>query len=184
MLNQHWKTAEIRSLVAQVEVEGKKLPQLEVPGRTPAAISNFLGYLRESGRLNDRPLRQLKRWTAEEIRLLRERVEEGDSALDIYRSRLFEERDRSVDSISQKMRRLGLGDSKVREKAKNACRLDKEESEALTGFLLADGRNLLTKEIVRLWPLKLKPNTIRNRRRKLAVNLDWHKARGLKKPAR
>jgi hypothetical protein len=125
-----WTGKEMDSLITQVMVQGRKLPQLVIPDRTSAAISNLMGHLRQSGRLNDRLRRKVRPWTAEEIFQLKERVEAGGSAKSIYQENLFGERQRSVDSISQKMRRLGLGNPKEKEKAKNARRLTPRESQA------------------------------------------------------
>jgi hypothetical protein len=179
MAGQAWTRKEMDSLVTQVMVHGKKLPQLVIPGRTFAAINRLMVYLRRSGRLNDRLARKNKSWTAEEIRQLKQCAAAGDSALSIYRSGVFGERQRSVNSISQKMRRLDLGNPEIKEKAKNARRLTNQESRNFNSFLLADGGKMLTKEIACIWPLT--PKAIRRRRRKLAVHLDWHQSRGLKK---
>ena len=78
-------------------------------------------------------------------------------------------------SISQQMRRLGLGDPKVRALAKKAKRLPKEKAKSLEVLLRGSGKKIATKRIAKAWGVR--PAAVTDRRRKLNVKQSWHEAR-------
>jgi hypothetical protein len=168
-----WKMTEVNSVIQQVN-EGKKLPEIEIKGRTRNAINDLLTLLRKSKRLKDRPTRSTKKWTQESILRLKELVAQGNSASKIAKGNLLGENE-TVNAISQKMRRLGLGNPKVRELMKNAKQLPREKSKELNAFLRGLGKRVSTKRIASTW--KINPATVTDRRRRLKVQQSWREAR-------
>lgn len=101
-----WTGKEISSLIHQAKEEHKKLPQISIPNRTYAAISNMLVALRRSGRLKDKELRKLQGWKRSSITKLKELKKQGISEWDIARNNLLGGECRSYYSIRKKMVRL------------------------------------------------------------------------------
>jgi len=173
-----WKITEIKQLIHQVVIEKKKLPDIRIPGRSYNAINGQLVVLRKSRQITDRPTRKMRRWSSEAIEKLKATVSDrGLSGKKITELGLLgsSNANRSKDSVSQKMRRLGLGNSEARAKAKASKRLTRERSRALNAYILGPGRNQLTSEIARIWCMR--DSTIRSRRWKLKASLSWHAAR-------
>ena len=110
MPGKKWAHREKESLIRQAK-QGKRLPQIRISGRSPAAVNQQRQRLRNVGLLGEVPKRRLRMWTTKEIRsppgyVNRSRL----SATQIARAGLLASP--SKDSISQQMRRQGLGDPK------------------------------------------------------------------------
>ena len=82
---------------------------------------------------------------------------------------------RSKDSISQQMRRIGLGHPKRRETSRSAHRLDADEKAALVSFLKTQGRKLQSSEVSEKFGISAK--TVTAYRRRLKLQLSWQEAR-------
>ena len=122
MPGKRWVQREKESLIRQVK-QGKRLPQIRISGRSPAAVNQQRQGLRNAGPLGEVPKRRLRLWTTKEIRSLRGYVNRFRlSAAQIARAGLLA--GRGKDSISQQMRRQGLGDPKRQEASRSAHRLD------------------------------------------------------------
>ena len=133
MPGKRWVQREKESLIRQVK-QGKRLPQIRISGRSPAAVNQQRQGLRNAGPLGEVPKRRLRLWTTKEIRSLRGYVNRFRlSAAQIARAGLLA--GRGKDSISQQMRRQGLGDPKRQEASRSAHRLDAKEKAALERFL-------------------------------------------------
>ena len=82
---------------------------------------------------------------------------------------------RSKDSISQQMKRQGLGDPRRRQAARTAHRLQAEERAALKRFLRARGHKLASAQVAQRF--KISPQTVTAYRRRWKLQLSWHGAR-------
>ena len=112
MPGKRWTQKDRDSLIRQVK-RGRSLPQISIRGRSPAAVNQQRQRLRDSGELAQHPKRELRAWTMKQIRLLADySMSYGLSAAEIAAKDLLP--GRSKDSISQQMRRRGLGDPKRR----------------------------------------------------------------------
>jgi hypothetical protein len=121
MSKQAWSDTQRQALVHQIIIEGRKLPQLDIPGRTAAALNNERCRLRNQGLLGEScPVREVKLYNMRELNVLRQYAAMGLSAGKIYGLLPG----RSKQSISQAMRRNNLGNPKVRARSKLARRLD------------------------------------------------------------
>ena len=128
MPGKRWTQPERESLIRQVK-QGKRLPQIRIRARSQAAVNQHRQRLRETGLLGQDSKRSLRLWTMREIRSLRNYTNGYRlSATQIVRAGLLT--GRSKDSISQQMRRQGLGDPRRREASRAARRLDAEEKAA------------------------------------------------------
>jgi hypothetical protein len=90
----HWTEQEIASLIHQVVLENKPLPQLMLPGKTEAAINNQRRRLREAGLLDGAFVgRTVRPWTICKLReLIKLTTEYGFSAAFIARLQLIPNR--------------------------------------------------------------------------------------------
>ncbi len=160
-------------LIRQVS-QGSKLPQIQIPARSSAAINQQRQRLREAGFVSKDSKRSLRLWTIKEVRGLQQYAKGyGLSATQIVQAGLLP--GRSKDSISQQMRRQGLGDPKRRRAARTAHRLDARERAALARFLPATGRKLSSAEVAARF--NISPKTVTAYRRRLKLQLSWHAAR-------
>ena len=173
MPGKRWTEHEKEFLIRQAR-EGRKLPQIHIPARSPAAINQQRQRLREAGFVSTDSKRSLRLWTIREIRGLQDYTKRYRlSAAQITRAELLP--GRSKDSISQQMKRQGLGDPKRRQAARTAHRLDAQERVALERFLGARGRKLSSAQVAKRF--KISPQTVTAYRRCLKLQLSWHEAR-------
>ncbi len=168
-----WTQQEKELLIRQVG-QGRKLPQIQIPSRSPAAINQQRQRLREAGFVSTDSKRKLRLWTIKEIRALREYANGYRlSAARIVRAGLLP--GRGKDSIGQQMKRQGLGDPKRRRAGRKAHRLNAQERAELERFLRAKGRKLSSAQVAERF--KISPKTITAYRRRLKLRLSWHEAR-------
>ena len=173
MPGKRWVPREKESLIRQVK-QRKRLPQIRISGRSAAAVNQQRQRLRNDGPLGEVPKRRLRMWTIKEIRSLRGYVSRSRlSARQIARAGLLG--GRGKDSISQQMRRQGLGDPRRREASRSAHRLDAREKVALERFLRTRGRKLASAEVAEKFDVS--PKTVTGYRRRLKLQLSWHEAR-------
>ena len=170
-----WTQSQTRSLIAQVK-QGNKLPELRIANKSSAAINAKRGHLRMAGKLRHQPGRVKQKYSKTEVEILEHYAWQlGRSARQIYEARVLP--NRSYNSISKKMGRLGYGDALRVHRAKQARRLTREERDHLTEFLLNDGRHFSTEAVARRFNISMK--VVNFHRRKLGVPLSWHEARAL-----
>ena len=173
MPGKRWTLREKESLLHQVQ-QGKRLPEIRIGARSPAAVNLQRQRLRQAGLLGENPKRTLRMWTMREIRDLSWYVNSfRSSAAQIARAGLLT--GRSKDSISQQMRRIGLGHPKRREASRSAHRLDADEKAALVSFLKTQGRKLQSSEVSEKFGISQK--TVTAYRRRLKLQLSWQEAR-------
>jgi len=117
-----WSNPQIESLVDQIVRLHKPLPDIEIAGKSRAAINNQRKRLQRAGVLNGAfPGREVKPWTFPELKKLTGLTQEyGFSAAFITQMNLLP--GRSKDSISKMMGRHGLGNPAIKERARNARR--------------------------------------------------------------
>jgi hypothetical protein len=175
MPGNRWTKTEIESLVEQIVHLNKPLPEIEVPGKTRAAINNQRKRLQRAGVLNGSFAgREVKPWTFPELkRLTAFTGDYGFSASFIAQMGLLP--GRTKDSISKMMGRHGLGNPAIKERARHACRFDPRRRAEFQRFLLGEGRMLPSAAIARQWGLAQK--TVTAYRRRLGVQLSWSEAR-------
>ncbi len=173
MPGKRWTQPERTSLIRQVK-QGKRLPQIRIRARSQAAVNQHRQRLREAGLLGQDSKRSLRLWTMREIRSLRDYTNGYRlSATQIVRAGLLT--GRSKDSISQQMRRQGLGDPRRREASRAARRLDAEEKAALEELIQTEGSKLASAEVAEKF--KISPKTVTAYRRRMKLQLSWHEAR-------
>ena len=153
----------------------KPLPEIEVPGKTRAAINNQRKRLQRAGVLNGSFAgRAVKPWTFPELKRLTALTQDyGFSASFIAQMGLLP--GRTKDSVSKMMGRHGLGDPTIKERARHACRFDRRRREEFQRFLVGEGRMLPSMAIARQWGLAQK--TVTAYRRRLGIQLSWREAR-------
>jgi DNA-binding CsgD family transcriptional regulator len=175
MPGEYWTTEQIHSLLRQVVIEQRPLPQLHVPGKSMAAINNQRRRLKEAGALQDAFLgRKLVPWTICELRqLVKLTCEYGFSAAFIAQLQLIP--GRSQYAISKMMGRHGLGDPAVKARAQTAQRLNQEQRRELERFLRHEGRFCSSAQVACQWGLA--EQTVNAYRRRLGVPLSWQEAR-------
>ncbi|MGO4879837.1 MAG: hypothetical protein ACLP59_03325 [Bryobacteraceae bacterium] len=175
MPGSRWTNVEIDSLVDQIVHLAKPLPEIDIPGKTRAAINNQRKRLQRAGVLNGSFAgRAVKPWTFPELKKLTAFTEEyGFSASFIAQMGLLP--GRTKDSISKMMGRHGLGDPAIKERARLAQRFDPAHRAEFELFLRGDGRLLPSAEIARRWGLAQK--TVTAYRRRLRIPLSWREAR-------
>ena len=173
MPGKRWTRPENQSLIRQVK-QGNRLPQIRIRARSQAAVNQQRQRLREAGLLGQDSKRSLRLWTIREIRSLRDYTNFYRlGATGLVQAGLLT--GRSKDSISQQMRRQGLGDPRRREAARAAHRLDVEGKAALAEFLQAEGSNLASADVAEKF--KISPKTVTAYRRRMKLQLSWHEAR-------
>ena len=173
MPGKKWTQDEKGSLIRQAN-EGRRLPDIRIRTRSPAAVNQQRQRLRHAGLLANNTKRKQRMWTTKEIRVLRQCVNDvGMGAVGIARTGLVN--GRSKDSISQQMRRLGLGDPRRREIARSAHRLTPSERAALVRFLRTTGRKLPSAEVAEKF--EISPKTVTAYRRRMKLELSWYGAR-------
>jgi len=175
MPGEYWTDEQINSLLQQVVIEQRPLPQLYVSGKSTAAINNQRRRLKEAGLLQQSFTgRKLIPWNICELRQLEKLTREyGFSAAFIAQLQLIPGRSRYA--ISKMIGRHGLGDPAVRERAKTAQRLTQEQRHALEHFLRHEGRLQSCAQVARQWGLA--EQTVNAYRRRLGVALSWQEAR-------
>jgi hypothetical protein len=175
MPGERWTKEQLEILLYQLRVERKSLPQLQVLGKSPAAVNNKRRRLKQAGWLDEVFVgRQLSPWTIRELSELTKLTQEyGFSAAFIAQLQLIP--GRTVYAISKMMTRHGLGDPDVKRRAHDACRLTAGEREQLRHFLLNEGRLLPSASVAAQWGLA--PKTVTAYRRRLGVPLSWNEAR-------
>ena len=167
-----WSDIQRQTLVHQIVVEGKNLPQLDIPGRTTAALNNERCRLRDQGLLGKScPVRKVKLYTMRELNALKRYAAMGFSAGKIYGVLPG----RSKQSISQAMRRNNLGNPKVRARAKLARRLDNALRKRLESYVLDNAKGESSEAVAEKFDIRVKQ--VHYYRRKLGVALSWHDAR-------
>ena len=171
----HWTEQEIASLIHQVVLENKPLPQLTVHGKTEAAINNQRRRLKEAGLLDGAFVgRTVRPWTICKLReLIKLTTEYGFSAAFIAGLQLIP--NRTEYAISKMMGRHGLGNPTVKARATQARRLSEEQRQAVQRFLRTDGRWLPSRQVAALWGVA--QNTVNAYRRGLGIALSWQQAR-------
>jgi hypothetical protein len=167
-----WSDIERQALVHQIILEGRKLPQLDIPGRTAAALNNERRRLRDRGLLGEScPVRKVKLYNMRELNALKRYAAMGFSAGKIYGVLPC----RSKQSISQAMRRNNLGNPKVRARAKLARRLDNALKQILETYVLNNAKGQSSEAVAEKFDIRVKQ--VRYYRRKLGVAPSWHDAR-------
>lgn len=163
------------SLVDQIIHQHKPLPEIDIPGKSRAAINNQRKRLQRAGVLNGSFAgRAVKPWTFPELKKLTTFTQEYRfSASFIAQMGLLP--GRTKDSISKMMGRHDLGDPAIKERARNACRFDASQRDRFQHFLLGEGRLLPSLAIARQWGLAQK--TVTAYRRRLGLQLSWREAR-------
>jgi hypothetical protein len=175
MPGSRWSAPQIEWLVDQIVHLKKPLPEIEIPGKTRAAINNQRKRLQLAGVLNGSfPGREVKPWTFPELKRLTAFTQEyGFSAAFIAQMHLLP--GRTKDSISKMMGRHGLGDPTIKERARQARRFDPARRAEFEGFLTGEGRWLPSMAVARQWGLAQK--TVTAYRRRLGIRLSWREAR-------
>ena len=175
MPGSRWSQSQIDSLVDQIVHLSKPLPEIEIPGKTRAAINNQRKRLQRAGVLNGSFAgRAVKPWTFPELKRLTAFTQDyGFSASFIAQMGLLP--GRTKDSVSKMMGRHGLGDPTIKERARHACRFDRRRREEFQRFLVGEGRMLPSMAIARQWGLAQK--TVTAYRRRLGIQLSWREAR-------
>jgi len=175
MPGNRWTKPEIESLVDQIVHLAKPLPEIDIPGKTRAAINNQRKRLQRAGVLNGSFAgREVRPWTFPELKRLTAFTQDyGFSASFIAQMGLLP--GRTKDSIGKMMGRHGLGDPAIKERARQACRFDARQREEFQRFLLGEGRMLPSAAIARQWGLAQK--TVTAYRRRLGIRLSWREAR-------
>ena len=113
-----WIQQEVDDLVYQIVSESRTLPQLQIPGKSQAAINNRRRRLKITGRLEHVFVgRKLKPWTIRELKHLRSlTIDYGFSAEFIAQLQLIP--GRSKHAVSKMMGRVGLGNPVVKERSR------------------------------------------------------------------
>jgi len=175
MPGNRWTKPEIESLVDQIIHRSRALPEIEIPGKTRAAINNQRKRLQRAGVLNGSFAgREVKAWTLPELKRLTAFTQDyGFSASFIAQMCLLP--GRTKDSISKMMGRHGLGDPAIKDRARQARRFDPARRKEFQRFLLAEGRLLPSIAVARQWGLAQK--TVTAHRRRLGIQLSWAEAR-------
>jgi hypothetical protein len=175
MPGSRWTKPQIESLVDQIVHLGKPLPEIDIPGKTRAAVNNQRKRLQLAGVLNGSFAgRAVKPWTFPELKKLTTFTHDyGFSASFIAQMGLLP--GRTKDSISKMMGRHGLGDPAIKERARHACRFDPARREDFQRFLLGEGRLLPSIAVARQWGISQK--TVAAYRRRLGLQLSWVEAR-------
>jgi len=175
MPGNRWTKSQIQSLVDQIVHLSKPLPEIDIPGKTRAAINNQRKRLQRAGVLNGSFAgRPVKPWTLPELRRLTAFTQDyGFSASFIAQMGLLP--GRTKDSVSKMMGRHGVGNPAIKERARQACRLDSGRREEFQSFLLAEGRWLPSVLVARQWGLAQK--TVTAYRRRLGIRLSWREGR-------
>ncbi len=175
MPGNRWTKPQIDSLVDQIVALKKPLPEIDIPGKSRAAINNQRKRLQRAGVLNGAfSGREVKPWTFPELRKLTTLTQEyGFSASFIAQMSLLP--GRTKDSISKMMGRHGLGDPAIKERARNAQRFDPPRRADFERFLREEGRLMPSMAIARRWGLAQK--TVTAYRRRLGIRLSWREAR-------
>jgi hypothetical protein len=178
MPGKRWTKEQLETLLHQLRVERKSLPQLHVPEKSLAAVNNQRQRLKQAGRLDEVFAgRQLAPWTIRELNQLTKLTREyGFSAAFIAQLQLIP--GRTVHAIGKMMARQGLGNPDAKRRAQNACRLTAEQRQKLHQFLLNDGRLMPSAPIAAEWGLARQ--TVTAYRRRLGVRLSWDEARSSK----
>jgi hypothetical protein len=167
-----WSDIQRHALVHQIVVEGRKLPDLDIPGKTVAALNNERCRLRDQGLLGAAcPVRKVKLYNMRELNDLKRYAAMGLSAGKIYGILPG----RSKDSISQAMRRHSLGNPRVRARAKLARRLDNTTKMRLRSYVLDNAKNESSDAVAEKFDIRVKQ--VHYYRRKLGVTPSWHDAR-------
>src|ERR1017187_3177393 len=140
MPGNRWTKPQIESLVDQIVHLGKPLPQIDIPGKTRAAINNQRKRLQRGGVLNGSFAgRAVRPWTFPELKKLTGFTHDyGFSASFIAQMALLP--GRTKDSISKMMGRHGLGNPAIKERARQAQRFDpprREEFQRRLGIQLS-----------------------------------------------
>jgi hypothetical protein len=175
MAGNRWTKEEIDSLLYQIRVEQRPLPQLQVPEKSQAAINNRRQRLKRAGWLDGAFTgRQLAPWTIRELNELTKLTREyGFSAALIAQLQLLP--GRTANAIGKMMARHGLGNPEVKRRSRIACRLPAAKRAQLQQFLLNEGRLLSSACVAAEWGLAAK--TIAAYRRRVGVPLTWNEAR-------
>lgn len=110
-------------------------------------------------------------WTTREITLLRQLVQERKlSAKRIYEAGALSRH--GLNSIKAQMSYLGLGNSEIRERIKNARRMNPREKSLLLGFLQRKGWHTPSGDVARKFGIR--PQVVCYYRRKLGLKLAPH----------
>src|ERR1041385_6192313 len=117
MPGERWTKEQLEILLRQLRVERKSLPELRVPGKSPAAVNNQRQRLKRAGWLDGVFAgRQLAPWTIRELNELKKLTREyGFSAAFIAQLQLIP--GRTVYAVSKMMARHGLGNPDAKRRA-------------------------------------------------------------------
>jgi hypothetical protein len=175
MPGERWTNEQLQSLLHQLQIERKSLPQVRVPGKSLAAVNNRRRRFKQAGLLDGVFAgRQLAPWTIRELNELTKLTREyGFSAAFIAQLQLIP--GRTVHAISKMMARHGLGNPDAKRQGRNACRLTAEKRREFEHFLLHEGRFVASAQVAAEWGLARQ--TVTAYRRRLGVPLSWDEAR-------
>jgi len=175
MPGSRWSKIQIDALVDQIVQQKRPLPEIEIDGKSRAAINNQRKRLQRAGVLNGSFTgREVRPWTFPELKKLTGLTQEyGFSASFIAQMGLLP--GRTKDSISKMMGRHGLGNPVIKERARQAHRFDPDRRHEFEHFLAVEGRMLPSIEVARRWGLAQK--TVTAYRRRLGIELSWLEAR-------
>src|SRR5579862_7280423 len=142
MPGSRWTEPQIASLVDQIVQLKKPLPEIEIEGKSRAAINNQRKRLQRAGVLNGSFAgREVRPWTFPELKKLTTLTQEyGFSASFIAQMSLLP--GHTKDSISKMMGRHGLGNPVIKERARQAHRFAEQHRAEFERFLLDEGRML------------------------------------------
>jgi DNA-binding CsgD family transcriptional regulator len=170
-----WTRSQVRHLIAQIK-EGNKLSELRIANKSRAAINAKRGRLRMAGKLGNQRGQIKQKYSKNEMEILEHYAwQRGWSARQIHAAGVLP--NRSYNSISKKIGRLGYADALRVQRAKQARRLTDEERDRLKEFLLNEGRRVSTEAIAQRFNISMK--VVNFHRRKVGVPLTWHEARAL-----
>ncbi|MGA2132853.1 MAG: hypothetical protein ABSH50_11220 [Bryobacteraceae bacterium] len=175
MPGSRWSNTQIDSLIEQIVLRKKPLPEIEIAGKSRAAINNQRKRLQRAGVLTGSFAgREVRPWTFPELKKLTGFTQDyGFSASFIAQMGLLP--GRTKDSISKMMGRHGLGNPAIKERARQAHRFDPEHREEFERFLAGEGRMLPSIAVARQWGLAQK--TVTAYRRRMGIELSWQQAR-------
>lgn len=126
-----WTKAQIRSLVRQIIKERKRLPDIYIEGKSPAAVNNQRRRLRLRGKLDIGQSLRKRKYSDEELAILEHYgCKLGWSARQIYEAGMLP--NRSYHSISKAMGRQGYRTEKIKRLLSLQQRLKRRGCQART----------------------------------------------------
>ena len=148
MPGKRWTSAEKDALRRQIVTEQQPLEAVDIPGRTSYALRSQCGRL---GLVEQRPPRL--KWTAPQMKLLKQYKEEGLTPLHVFRFSLLGEPHRSLWAITKKWGRMKLANRKRSRCMQNKKQWNPGEKQKFVRFLKKQSRSMTPEEIGKQWNL-------------------------------